>query len=189
MKTVVFVTHNNGKFREAKEKFRSIGVELRQYSGGYPEIQADTLEEVALYGVEYLSDKLSEPFFLEDAGLFVDALKGFPGVYSAYVFRSIGCDGILKLLENVVDRSAEFRSVVAYKEPGGEPVVFRGVCRCEISYEKKGSNGFGYDPIFVPVGSNLTFGEMDVKEKNSFSHRGKSLQKLLEYMRRVMGKD
>lgn len=189
MKTVVFVTHNDGKFREAQEKFKSLKVELQQYKDGYPEIQADTLEEVALYGVEYLEKRISLPFFLEDAGLFIDVLNGFPGVYSAYVFKSIGCEGILKLLENVSRRTAFFKSVVAYKEPGREPILFRGVCAGSIACEKRGFNGFGYDPIFVPEGSDLTFAEMDVSEKNSFSHRGKSLQKLLDYVGEVMGKD
>ena len=183
MKTIVFVTHNDGKFREAQEKFKALNIKLQQYKDGYPEIQADTLEEVALYGVEYLQTRISLPFFLEDAGLFIDTLNGFPGVYSAYVFKTIGCEGILKLLENTARRTAAFRSVIAYKEPNKKAILFEGTCRGTIANEKRGTNGFGYDPIFIPDNSIQTFGEMDVKTKNSYSHRGQSLQRFIEYMK------
>jgi len=187
MKTIIFVTHNSGKFREAEAKLKSLGVKLQQYEEGYPEIQADTLEEVAFFAVKYLETRFSSPFFLEDAGLFIDALNGFPGVYSAYVFRSIGCEGILKLLEGIDERTAFFKSVIAYKEPGDKPLFFQGVCRGTIAYEKRGSHGFGYDPIFIPEGSIETFGEMEVEVKNSYSHRGRSLQQFIRHIENVIG--
>lgn len=180
---IVFATRNTGKFREVSEKFREIGIKLKQYDKGYPEIQADRLEEVALYGVRYLSRRIENPFFLEDAGLFIKSLDGFPGVYSAYVYRKIGCEGILKLMEGVEDRRAEFRSIIAYKERGKKTKIFVGVCQGRISTEKRGCKGFGFDPIFIPEGSTRTFGEMNVEEKNMFSHRGKSTQKLILYLR------
>lgn len=187
MKTIIFVTHNSGKFREAEAKLKSLGVKLQQYKEGYPEIQADTLEEVAFFAVKYLETRFSSPFFLEDAGLFIDALNGFPGVYSAYVFRSIGCEGILKLLEGIDERTAFFKSVIAYKEPGDKPLFFQGVCRGTIAYEKRGNHGFGYDPIFIPEGSIETFGEMEVEVKNSYSHRGRSLQQFIKHIENVIG--
>ncbi|HEC95047.1 MAG TPA: XTP/dITP diphosphatase, partial [Thermoplasmatales archaeon] len=166
---------------------KSLGVKLQQYKEGYPEIQADTLEEVAFFAVKYLETRFSSPFFLEDAGLFIDALNGFPGVYSAYVFRSIGCEGILKLLEGIDERTAFFKSVIAYKEPGDKPLFFQGVCRGTIAYEKRGNHGFGYDPIFIPEGSIETFGEMEVEVKNSYSHRGRSLQQFIKHIENVIG--
>ncbi|HDO19838.1 MAG TPA: XTP/dITP diphosphatase [Thermoplasmatales archaeon] len=178
-----FATQNKGKFIEAKTKLEPLGVCLEQYDKGYPEIQADSLEEVAMYGIGYLSRKVKEPFFLEDAGLFIDSLNGFPGVYSAYVFKRIGCEGILKLMEGKGNRSATFRSIIAYKEKGKKPLIFEGSCRGIISTEKRGNHGFGYDPIFIPEGSTKTFGEMVPKEKNRYSHRGNSLNELSQYLK------
>lgn len=180
---IVFATQNRGKFREAEEKLRRIGIELKWYDKGYPEIQAETLEEVALFGARYLARKIDKPFFIEDAGLFINSLNGFPGVYSAYIFKEIGCEGILRLMEKKDDREAEFKSVIAYKERGKKTRLFLGICRGRISDEMRGSKGFGFDPIFIPEGSDKTFGEMDVKEKNSYSHRGKSIEKLAEYLK------
>lgn len=185
---VIFATRNKGKFEEARRKLEEVGVKLLQYDGGYPEIQADDLMEVALYGARYLSRKLNKPFFLEDAGLFIKTLNGFPGIYSAYVFRKIGCKGILKMMEGMKDREAWFRSVIAFKEKGKRLKIFEGVCYGRISYEERGKKGFGFDPIFIPEGSDKTFGEMDVREKNRYSHRGKSLDKLAEYLKRRIGK-
>jgi len=93
MKTLYFVTGNKGKVLEAKTKFLELDIKISQKDLGYPEIQADKLEDVALFGAEYIQKKMNKPFILEDAGLFIDSLDGFPGVYSAYVFYRIGCAG------------------------------------------------------------------------------------------------
>lgn len=180
MKQLYFITSNKGKALEAKKKFSKIGLEIIQKNLGYPEIQANTLEEVADFGAQYVESKINEPFFLEDAGLFIDALKGFPGVYSAYVFHTIGCKGILKLMKNIENRKATFRSIIAYKELNKDLKIIKGECQGYISKEEIGNNGFGYDPIFIPKGEKKTFAEMKTDEKNQFSHRGKSLDKLLD---------
>lgn len=179
MKTLYFITSNKGKFREAKEKLRPLGFSVVQKDLGYPEIQAETLEEVALHGIAHVEMRFNKPFMLEDAGLFINELHGFPGVYSKYVFFTIGLQGILRLLNGVHDREAVFRSVFAYSEPGHPPVVTIGECSGIISTEQRGKNGFGYDPIFLPQGSGRTFGEMTTDEKNSYSHRAKALDKLV----------
>jgi XTP/dITP diphosphohydrolase len=145
---------------------------------GYPEIQADSLEEVAAWGVSYVQERFRDTFILEDAGLFIDTLQGFPGVYSKYVFFTIGLEGILRVLDGVENRNAVFRSVYAYNEPGKKPIIVIGECQGVISMEKQGTRGFGYDPIFIPDGAQKTFGEMSVAEKNQFSHRAKALDKL-----------
>ncbi len=183
---IVFATQNRGKFKEAKEKLERIGIKLLHYDKGYPEIQADNLVDVAIYGARYLSRKIDKPFFLEDAGLFIRSLNGFPGVYSAYVFKKIGCRGILRLMEAEEDRYAEFRSVIVYKEKGKKAKVFIGTCQGMISHEERGTKGFGFDPIFIPSGSDKTFGEMDVREKNRYSHRGKSIEMLAKYLRKKL---
>ena len=182
MREIYFVTGNKGKLLEAQKKFSDLDIKIIQKDIGYPEIQADTLEEVAEFGVKHVAEKLDTTFILEDAGLFIDALKGFPGVYSAYIYKTIGFNGILKLMKDVNDRGAIFRSVYAYKEPDSATRFFIGECRGVIAIKDRGSNGFGFDPIFIPDGSTRTFAEMSTEEKNSFSHRGKALEKLYEFL-------
>ncbi len=186
MKKIYFVTSNKGKLIEAQKKFSEIDINIIQKRIIYPEIQAHSLKEVALFGVEYVLKKFNSPFILEDAGLFIDTFKGFPGVYSAYIYHTIGCDGILKLMKdiNVEKRTAVFRSVFAYGKSNFKPLLFVGECKGIISSQKSGSNGFGYDPIFIPQNTNKTFAEMSIDKKNSYSHRGKSLDKLIHFFKK-----
>ena len=187
MKILYFVTSNKGKYIEAKEKLREIkNIKLEQKRIDYPEIQADTLEEVVEHGIDYLKEGLKEPFILEDAGLFIEHLNGFPGVYSAYVFKTIGCKGILSLLDDVEERNAYFKSVIGFYDPKtNEKKIFKGISKGEISFEMRGTQGFGYDPIFIPEGESRTFGEMETKEKNRYSHRGKSFEKLASFFKKL----
>ena len=187
MKTIYFITSNEGKLKEAKNKLLEANIEVVQKNLGYPEIQANTLKDVAYFGVEHIQEKFNYPFILEDAGLFIDILDGFPGVYSSYVFYTVGCKGILKLLGGVDTnkRKACFRSVFAYGSPGKKPKFFIGECQGIISNCELGNNGFGYDPIFIPNGDTRTFAQMDTGEKNCYSHRGKSLEKLLEFLKKI----
>jgi XTP/dITP diphosphohydrolase len=173
---MIFVTSNKGKFAEA----RGIFGDLEQKDIGYTEIQADTLEEVAIFGMKEVATRLVGPVMLEDAGLFIEALQGFPGVYSAYVQKTIGNDGILRLMEGVENRKAFFKSVVVYAEPELEPQMFTGIVRGQIGYEARGSSGFGYDPIFY-VGEK-SLGEMGIAEKNRISHRAGSMRALKEWL-------
>lgn len=175
---IYFVTSNPGKFAEAEEIFG----DLVQKNIGYNEIQADSLEEVVAFGIKEVIRRMDRPVMIEDAGLFVEALKGFPGVYSAYVTRTIGNAAILRLMEGIADRSAAFRSVVGYSEPGMEPVTFKGELRGKIAFSPRGSGGFGYDPIFE-VGER-TVAEMSLAEKNMISHRAKSMKALKAWLDR-----
>ncbi|NPA47034.1 MAG: XTP/dITP diphosphatase [Thermococci archaeon] len=178
---ITFITSNAGKVREAANYLEPLGVRVVQRHVPYPEIQADTLEEVARYGVEWLSRRIDGNFFIEDSGLFINALSGFPGVYSAYVYRTVGLKGVLKLMEDSDDRRASFRSVIAYWD--GEPHVFKGEVRGEITRELRGSGGFGFDPIFKPEGFSKTFAEMSVEEKNRVSHRGAALRLFCRWLK------
>ena len=178
---LAFITSNPGKVEEAKKYFEFLGVEVYQLRFSYPEIQADTLEEVAEYGAEWLSGRVNGPFFLDDSGLFINALKGFPGVYSAYAYKTLGMDGILRLLEKERDRSAYFKSVIAYWD--GTLHLFTGRVDGEIITEKRGSNGFGFDPVFRPSGFDKTFAEMTTEEKNKISHRGRALEAFAEWLK------
>jgi XTP/dITP diphosphohydrolase len=183
MKKIFFITGNKGKVQEATRKLLPLGYTVMQKDLGYPEVQADTLEEVAVWGASHVQQRFDGCFIIEDAGLFIDALQGFPGVYSKYVFLTIGLEGILRLLEKVENRKAVFKSVYAYCEPGKKPLIVPGECEGTISTKKQGNHGFGYDPIFLPVGAEKTFGEMTVEEKNLHSHRGKALEKLTVMLR------
>ncbi|WP_461863091.1 XTP/dITP diphosphatase [Thermococcus sp.] len=178
---MIFVTSNRGKVREAERYFSPMGVKIIQMKVEYPEIQADSLEEVAEFGIRWLKDRLDAPFFLDDSGLFIEALKGFPGVYSAYVYRTLGNDGILKLLEGVENRRAHFKSVVAYYD--GELHIFTGKTEGRIIHDKRGRGGFGFDPIFQPEGFTKTFAEMTTEEKNRISHRGKAFRAFSEWLK------
>ena len=185
MKTLYFITSNKGKVQEATKKLQSLGYTVVQKDLGYPEVQAERLEEVALQGVAHVQTRFHEPFMLEDAGLSIEALQGFPGVYSKYVFFTIGLSGVLRLLKGEKKRAAVFRSVYAYSEPGKKPILVVGECKGTIITEQRGTNGFGYDPIFIPAGESKTFGEMTMTEKNQFSHRAQALEKLVTELKKL----
>ena len=133
---ITFITGNEHKVIEAENIFKDYGIELEHIDLGYEEPQG-TLEEVALSGAKYASRKLDKPVIVEDAGLFIRALNGFPGTYSHFVQDTIGNQGILKLLADSDDRYAEFRSVIGYCAPNSEPKTFLGKVEGEIAVMKR----------------------------------------------------
>ncbi|MCK4328185.1 MAG: XTP/dITP diphosphatase [Candidatus Diapherotrites archaeon] len=168
-----FVTGNPGKFKEAVGLIPG----LKQSDIHPLELQADSLEEVAVFSIRHAFEELEEPCFVEDAGLFISALNGFPGVYSKPVWEKIGLKGVLKLLDGAGNRSAVFRAVIAYHD--GEKIhTFKGECRGSIAMEKRGTSGFGFDPVFVPEGHEKTFAE-DFAYKQQVSHRARALKAFL----------
>ncbi len=177
-----FVTNNKGKFLEASSILRRYNIELIQIDTEKLEIQSDDLRKIALRAAEYVFEKIRKPIIVEDAGLFIKALNGFPGPYSSYVFKTIGIHGILKLMNDVDDRRAEFRSVVVLKHPIVGTRIFEGIVNGIISRIPKGSKGFGFDPIFIPNGCTKTFAEMDIEEKNKYSHRARAFRALGEWV-------
>lgn len=120
---ITFITGNRHKVEEAKEIFHNFNIELEHLDLGYCEPQG-MLEDVAIAGAKYASSKLKRSVIVEDAGLFIKALNGFPGTYSSYVQETIGNSGILKLMDGIKDRYAEFRSVIGYCTPNTEPKTF-----------------------------------------------------------------
>ncbi len=186
--TLIFVTSNKHKFEEVGEIAARLGIEIERRDIGPVEIQADTLEEVASYSAKEAVAALKGPCFVEDAGLFVKPLNGFPGPYSNFVFRTIGNDGILKLMEGKNDRRAEFRSAVAYCFPNERPKVFSGRVEGTLTTGIRGKLGFGFDPLFVPKeGDGRTFAELSTPEKNRFSHRARSVDSFLNWFKEVNG--
>jgi len=116
---------------------------------------------------------------IDDSGLFVDCLKGFPGVYSSYVFGTLGCGGILRLMNDVKERGAHFECCIGCILESGESFVVCEKAEGRIGLEEKGTGGFGFDPIFIPEGGTRTFAEMTIEEKNPISHRGKAIAALV----------
>jgi XTP/dITP diphosphohydrolase len=176
---IVFVTTNKGKMGEAIEIGREFGIEFIPNDYDTIEIQSHDTKEIAIESAKDAYDKIKQPLIVEDSGLFIEALNGFPGTYSAYVFKTIGLDGVMKTMQDVPDRKAVMKSAVAYTD-GNEVKSFLGEVSGVIPDNEKGLNGFGYDPIFIPDGNDKTFGE-DTEFKSKVSHRARSLRKFCEW--------
>lgn len=176
---MIFVTSNRHKFEEISDILERRGISVRWEEIEYEEIQSDTIENISYDSCYKLAKKINEDFFLEDTGIQIESLKDFPGPYSSYVQRTIGNSGILKLVND--DRRAYFKTVVSlyYKE---SIFQFTGVLKGTIASGEKGDKGFGYDPIFIPEGSNKTLSEMSLEDKNRISHRGKAIQRMVDYV-------
>lgn len=177
---IVFATTNRGKYSEAKKILEKQGLEIERMDFKYNEIRSESLKEIARDAVLEAYSECEKPVFVEDAGLFIESLNGFPGTYSGWVLKKLGKQGILDLMKERKNRKAEFRSVIAYHD-GKKPGFFSGVCKGEISVREKGKLGFGYDPLFVPEGKPLSFAE-SIELKNKLSHRYKSLKKFSKFL-------
>jgi XTP/dITP diphosphohydrolase len=184
-KVVFFATGNINKFNEARSILSPFGISVGMLHMKGDEIQSDSLKEIAKTSAINAFKRTNLPIFVEDAGLFVDALSGFPGPYAAYIYKTIHNGGILKLMEHASDRQAKFQSVIAYFDQTlCEPECFDGESKGEITLTERkplGKTAFGFDPIFQPVGSNRSFAEMTIKEKNGFSHRSMAIRKFAQW--------
>ena len=168
---IFFASSNNHKFLEAKNILNTFGIKPGFFKLNLEEIQSNSLKEIALKKARNAYSKCKKPIIVEDDGLFIDSLGGFPGPYSSYAFKTIGNKGILNLLKN--NRKAKFISIIAYCD---KTIMksFDAKLDGKISKYQKGQ-GWGYDPIFVPKNSQKTFAE--INNKNEFSHRYKALKK------------
>ncbi len=193
-KAFYFATSNKGKFSEAKEKFAEAGLKLKRKPVDLLEIQDVSLEKISLISALELVKTFKKPFFVEDAGFFVNALGGFPGPYSKFVYYTVGKQGILKLMRSVKNRAAHFESAITFVDPVAAPhfrspaaprrsKVFKGICRGTLTHSVQGTKGFGFDPIFIPEGERKTFAS-DLSLKQRVSHRALSLNKLIAYLKR-----
>jgi len=181
-KVAIFVTSNIHKFQEARSVLSEYKIATAKLKVGAVEIQDDNLENIAKFSALDAVKNCGLPIFVGDSGLFVEALKGFPGPYSAYVYRTVGTKGILKLMKNIENRNAYFQSVIAFSSPEEQPVCFVGKVEGKISLQERGTSGFGYDPIFIPLeGDGRTFSEMTTAQKNLYSHRAEALRKFAEW--------
>jgi XTP/dITP diphosphohydrolase len=186
---IIFATNNKNKVEEIKhlshQKFQIFTLQEIGIDIDIPEPH-DTLEANASEKSSTIYKLTNEAVFSEDTGLEVHALGGAPGVKSArYAGEGRNMqDNIDKLLQELKDkptRAAQFRTVVSLII-GGKEYQFEGICKGHITNEMDGTNGFGYDPVFIPEGSNTTFANMDITEKNKFSHRKKAVQQLIDFL-------
>lgn len=171
-----FATSNKGKFAEAEKVLSAAGIAIRHFDFSHNEIRSDSLDEISREAAEEAFRRCQKPVFVEDSGLFIKALNGFPGTYSGWVLKKVGVPGILRLMAGVKDRSAYFEAVIAYADADGIK-TFSGKCPGSIAEIPRGSSGFGYDPIFMPEGFDMTFAQ-SIELKNKLSHRYISLLEL-----------
>jgi XTP/dITP diphosphohydrolase len=166
-----FVSSNRHKYQESKIILDSLGINLGFLKSNLEEIQSNSLNAIAIAKARDAFSKFKKPVIIEDDGLFIDSIDGFPGPYSSYVFKTIGNKGILNLLKN--HRKAKFVSIITYCD---KTILqsFVGSLNGTISKTQKGK-GWGYDPIFIPNNSKKTFAELN--NKNELSHRYKALKK------------
>jgi XTP/dITP diphosphohydrolase len=184
-----FATNNKHKLEEVKlavsNHFDILSLQEIGHTEDLPET-TPTLEGNALQKAEHVYTLYKIPCFADDTGLEVEALQGAPGVYSArYAGDQKNSDDninlLLKNLENVQNRKARFRTVIALVGLG-EPRLFEGIIEGQITTIRRGNQGFGYDPVFRPDGSRKTFAEMTIEEKNQLSHRALATQKLISFL-------
>ncbi|MEK6949815.1 MAG: non-canonical purine NTP pyrophosphatase [Nanoarchaeota archaeon] len=176
------ITSNLGKVKEFKLALGN-EVTINHIKKRYKELRSDDNREIAEESAKRLAEELKKTVVVEDSGLFIKALNDFPGTCSSYIHKRIGLRGILKLMKDVENRTCYYRSAVAYCEPGNEPVSFFGEEKGIISEDIKGVYGFGHDPIFVPEGSNKTYGETKNCETIKKFRRNAVLQ-LKEYLKK-----
>jgi XTP/dITP diphosphohydrolase len=183
-----FASSNPNKVTEVVAILKAFNIKVNQVNFKVREIQANKLEDIAADSAKATAESTGKTIVVEDAGLFIDSLYGFPGPYSSFVYQTIGCKGILKLMEGVHERTAVFRSAVSYCQSQSEPRVFTGETKGKISLSERRGRKFGYDPIFIPDGvSYKTYSEMSVPEKNQASHRFRAFKKLAVWL--ITGKE
>ena len=179
---VFFASSNVHKYEEAEKILSEFGIKLDFYQTNLVEIQEDSLSKIAEQKVLDAFNRCKKPVIVEDDGLFIDSLSGFPGPFSSYVFKTIGNNGILKLVED--NRGAKFRAVIAYCDSNKKPKLFEYSISGKISKNLQGK-GWGYDPIFIPEKQNKTYAEL--AEKNKISHRYESLKKFANWFKNKQG--
>ena len=191
VKKIVFATGNPNKLKEIKSainSFEIVGLKDLGITDDIPET-GDTLKKNALQKAKYVYDKTGLDCFSDDTGLEIEAINNRPGVYSA-MYAGPDCNAennmrkVLEELGETPNRNARFKTVIALILEGKE-YFFEGVVKGEILKEKTGKDGFGYDPIFRPLGYKESFAEMSIAQKNEISHRGLAVKKLVEFFSAV----
>jgi len=194
IQTIFLASANPHKIEELRQNLASLHIKITstrdlEEAEDVIEDQPD-LEGNALKKARHWHNVTGLPSLADDTGLEVDALGGAPGVYSArYAGEGVSygenVEKLLREMKGKADRSARFRTVIAYVTDQGEH-LFEGVCEGVITIEPKGEKGFGYDPVFSPDGYNETFAELSSVDKNQISHRGRALAKFVDWVEQVV---
>ncbi len=177
---ILLLTSNLHKFAEAQTILKTFGVSIVRKPAKGIEIQSDSIEEVARVCAKNAYRRFRVPLLVEDSGLFVQSLRGFPGVYSSAIYDQVGCAGILRLLAQERQRSAKFVCALAYADKNGIR-IFRGAVRGQIARRLVRGAGFGYDPVFIPSGYSKPFSALP-KVKAKLSHRARAFASFGRFM-------
>lgn len=178
--SIILVTQNEHKLRELRPLFKEYNVEFQTTTLSKLEIRSNDVERVALEAAKIAFFEAKQAIVLDDTGLYIDALEGFPMSYAAFVLKTLGKKGILKLLKGAVDRKARFVTAVGFSD-GETLATFKGVMEGSISEKEEGEEGFGYDPIFIPEGETKTYAQLSFEEKVKISHRTKAFRAFLDW--------
>ncbi|WAA10223.1 XTP/dITP diphosphatase [Fervidibacillus albus] len=200
MEEIIIATKNPGKAKEFEKIFNPYGIRVKTLLDfpDAPDIAetGKTFAENAILKAEGISNLLNKPVIADDSGLTIDALNGRPGIYSARYAGEEKSDEkniekVLYELKDVVyeDRTAQFRCTIAVNIPGENSFTVEGICHGIILSEKRGTGGFGYDPIFYYPEKGKTFAELSAEEKNAISHRGRAIQNLKKWFTEQFPKD
>ena len=186
---LIFATHNSNKAIEIQkllpEDFQVLTLDDIDFHEEIPENEP-TIEGNSAFKAQFIYNKFEMNCFADDTGLEIEALNGRPGVHSArYAGENKNSDAnierVLEELNGIENRNARFKTVITLIIDG-EQYIFEGIVNGRIIDEKRGTNGFGYDPIFIPENETRTFAEMELTEKNKFSHRAKALEKMIIFL-------
>jgi XTP/dITP diphosphohydrolase len=180
MKEIYFASSNYNKYKEIESILDHYGIVSHFVKVSLQEIQSESVHRIARAKSTNAFEYLQKPVIIEDDGFYITSLKGFPGQYSSFVYKTLGNQGLLKLMENKRDRKACFLSVIAYND-GYTLKVFTGKTKGILS-RLATYGGWGFDPIFVPKSTTKTFGELSqLNRKSVFSHRRKSIEKFSKW--------
>jgi len=178
---MILVTRNEKKIEEFRQHFGK-EFSFKVVQSEYPELHSDDPCEISMVASKALAERFKEPIIVEDSGMFIKALKGFPGTCTRYSDERIGNKGLILLMHSMKNRSCEYRSAVGYCEPGKNPICFLGVEKGRVAHSVRGNKGWGQDPIFMPFGKNKTYGQIRKKgDVNLF--RKRAIDKLKAYLR------
>ncbi len=180
-----FATGNRNKFAEVEAILAGFGLTVHRLRTRKIEIQSSSLKEIAFTAALQIAEGNRTPVLVEDTGLFIEALRGFPGPYSSFVYRTIGNEGILRLMKGKRNRAAVFRSAVAFSPRPGDAHAFLAQTTGRVAARMRGAH-WGYDPIFEPDGEGgLTYAELPRSRKNQISHRSKAFRRFARWYLRM----
>ncbi|MDO8474054.1 MAG: RdgB/HAM1 family non-canonical purine NTP pyrophosphatase [bacterium] len=179
MDSLYFVTSNQGKLEEAK---MILGMPIIFARVDLVEIQSLDLEEIAKDKTRRAFEFIQKPLFVDDVGLYIEAWNGFPGPFIKYLTDAVGNEGLLKMMENEINRNVIARLIIGFHD-GKDIHAFIGETKGTLAKESRGENGFGWDSVFIPKGIDKTYAELSMEQKSTFSHRRIALENFRNYLR------